>query len=99
MEKMTKRLGDDHIRARKLTDGLKMISGIVLDAGTPYSNMIYFNLADHIQFDEKVVIQKMLKFGILVDWDKPRRFRLVTHYWVDDGAVEKTIKAFESVLG
>ena len=99
LETMTKRLGDDHKRARILADGLKMIPGIVLDAGTPYSNMIYFNLADHVQFDEKVVVEKMLKFGVLVDWDRPRRFRLVTHYWVDDNAVEKTIQAFKSTLG
>lgn len=98
LEKMTKRLADDHIRARKLADGLRKMSGIALDTGTPYSNMIYFNLADHILFDEKVLVEKIAKQGVLIDWDGPRRIRLVTHYWLDDDAVEKTIKAFESVL-
>ena len=99
MEKMTRRLGEDHQRAKKLADGLKDIKGIILDEETPHTNMIYFNLADHVPFDEKVVCEKISKYGVLVDWASPRRFRLVTHYWVDDRAVGKTIEAFSEVLG
>lgn len=99
MERMTKRLDEDHQRAKKLGDGLKNISGIVLDDSTPHTNMIYFNLADHVPFDEKVVCEKISKYGVLVDWASPRRFRLVTHYWVDDQSVGKAIEAFSKVLG
>ena len=99
MERMTKRLGDDHARAKRLASGLRNISGIVLDEDTPYTNMVYFNLAEHVSFDERAVCEKMSKYGILVDWAGPRRFRLVTHYWVDDQAVRKTIEAFRVVLG
>jgi len=99
LERMTKRLADDHIRAKQLADGLRKVRGIVLDDGTPYTNMVYFNLADHVPFDEKAVCEKMSTHGLLVDWADKRRFRLVTHYWVDDHAVEKTIQAFKEVLG
>ena len=99
MEQMTKRLGDDHARAKRMANGLRNISGIVLDEDTPHTNMIYFNLAEHISFDEKAVCEKMSKYGVLIDWASPRRFRLVTHYWVDDQAVGKTIEAFRAVLG
>ena len=99
LEKITKRLGDDHVRARKLAEGLENINGIILDEDMPHTNMIYFNLAPRIPFDEKVLCEKMLKHGVMIDWASPRRIRLVTHYWVDDSGVEKTIKAFESVLG
>jgi threonine aldolase len=99
LEKMTKRLGEDHIRARKITDGLRNVKGIVLDAGTPQTNMIYFDLAKEVPFDENAVCEKMSKLGVLVDWAGPRRFRLVTHYWIDDAAVEKTAEAFCQVLG
>jgi hypothetical protein len=27
-----------------------------------------------------------------------RRFRLVTHYWIDDAAVEKALQAFQEVV-
>jgi threonine aldolase len=99
MERMTKRLGEDHERARRLADGLRNINGIVLDQDTPYTNMVYFNLAGHISVDEKTVCDQISKYGVLVDWAGPRRFRLVTHYWVDDAAVRKTIEAFHAVLG
>jgi threonine aldolase len=99
MERMTKRLGDDHERAKRLADGLRNIRGILVDEDTPHTNMIYFNLADYVSFDEKMICAKMSKHGVLVDWASPRRFRLVTHYWVDDQSVEKTIKAFNEVLG
>ena len=99
MERMTKRLVDDHARAKRLASGLRNISGIVLDEDTPYTNMVYFNLAEHVSFDEKALCEKISEFGVLVDWASPRRFRLVTHYWVDDQAVGKTIEAFRAVLG
>ena len=98
LETMTKRLGEDHARAKKLFERLKQVQGLVFDADPPSTNMVYFNLADHIPFDEKVVCEKMLKFGVLVDWASQRRIRLVTHYWVDDEAVEKTVNAFRAVL-
>jgi threonine aldolase len=99
LEKMTKRLGEDHQRAKRLANGLSDIKGIILDEDTPHTNMIYFNLADHVPFDEKVVCEQISKYGVLVDWASPRRFRLVTHYWIDDHAVTKTIEAFREVLG
>ena len=98
LEKMTKRLGDDHFRAKKLADGLRQVNGIVLDAGSPYTNMIYFNLADHVKDDAQMVAEKMKGYGVLLDADSSRRFRLVTHYWIDDESVEKAVHAFKQVL-
>jgi len=98
LEKMTKRLTDDHLRARKLADGLKQVQGVVLDPGSPYTNMIYFNLADHISENAQQVTEKMKSHGVLLDPDGSRRFRLVTHYWIDDEAVEKVVHAFSQVL-
>lgn len=99
LETMTKRLGEDHARAKKMADGLKQVEGLVLDAGTPSTNMIYFDLADRIPFDERELCEKMLKFGVLMDWASARRIRLVTHVGVDDSAVEKTVNAFRAVFG
>jgi len=98
LEKMTRRLGDDHMRAKKLAAGLKDVKGIVLDGDAPATNMVYFNLANDVPFDEKALCQKMLTYSILIDWDGPRRIRLVTHYWVDDNAVTKTVAALTELL-
>jgi len=98
LEMMTKRLGDDHMRAQTLADGLRQIEGIVVDEGSPYTNMIYFNLADGLKITAKQIGEKMKESGVLVDVDHPRRFRLVTHYWIDDEGVEKSVSAFKKVL-
>jgi len=98
LEKMSTRLGQDHARARKLFEGLKQVNGLILDAGTSSTNMVYFNLTDKVKLSVDEIIAEMKKRGVLVDWAAPRRFRLVTHYWVDDAGVEKTLKAFGEIL-
>lgn len=94
LERMTGRLAEDHARARKLADGLRQIKGLVVDANSPYSNMVYLNLDSAVQSDAYGVTQKMKDLGVLVDPENARRFRLVTHYAIDESAVEKTIAAF-----
>ncbi len=98
LEKMTGRLGQDHARARKLAAGLKQVKGLVLDAESLSTNMVYFNLEDEVQLSVNQIVDEMKKRDVLVDWAGHRRFRLVTHYWVDDEGVEKTIEAFAKVL-
>jgi threonine aldolase len=98
LEKMVNRLNEDHVRARKLADGLRQINGVVVDEGSPYSNMVYLNLSADAKIDSTYVCEKARDRGILLDADSSRRFRLVTHYWIDDNAVEKTISAFQEIL-
>jgi threonine aldolase len=97
LEKMTGRLKQDHARAKILFEGLKQVPGLRLEA-QPSSNMVYFDLEDQIKLTENQIIAEMKKHGVLVDWSAPRQFRLVTHYWVDDAGVEKTVNAFRKVL-
>jgi threonine aldolase len=98
LERMTRRLGEDHARARKLSDGLKQVAGLVLDPGSASTNMVYFDLKDEVKLSVDQIVDEMRKRGILVDWAGPRRFRLVTHFWVDDAGVEKTVRAFSEIL-
>jgi threonine aldolase len=98
LELMTKRLDEDHARAKRLADGLRQVPGLVVDQNSPYTNMVYLNLSDEVQTDTQRITQKMRDFGVLVDPENVRRFRLVTHYWIDDLAVDKTIKAFQEAL-
>jgi len=98
LEKMTKRLGQDHVRAKNLADGLRQIEGLVVDANSPYTNMVYLNLSADAPLNAHQITQRMRDLGVLVDPENPGRFRLVTHYWIDDPAVEKTILAFKRSL-
>jgi threonine aldolase len=98
LEKMTKRLGEDHARAKKLAEGLRQVKGLVVDAGSPYTNMVYLNLSEDIHLGAQQITRRMKEHGVLVDPENARRFRLVTHYWIDDEAVEKTVSAFAKSL-
>jgi len=95
---MTKRLDDDHIRAKNLADGLRHVNGLVVDQNSPYTNMVYLNLAEQVHTNTEQITQKMKDQGVLVDPENSRRFRLVTHYLVDDQAVERVVAGFQKVL-
>ncbi len=98
LEQMTKRLADDHIRARKLADGLRNVKGVLVDEGSPYSNMVYLNLVSDVKVDAAKIIDIASKQNVLLDCENARRFRLVTHYWVDDKAVDKVIQVFKTAM-
>jgi threonine aldolase len=95
---MTLRLGEDHKHAKQLADGLRTIPGMMVDEDSPKTNMVYFNLGDNLEITSQQIGERMKDAGILVDAYHPHRFRLVTHYWVDDNAVEKSISAFRKAL-
>lgn len=97
LETMIDRLTEDHVRARNLVRGLSNLPWLVMDEGTPYTNMIFMSLADSFSMDARQVASEMAKHGVKVGVVGKRRFRLVTHYWIDDPAVDKTILAFQEV--
>ncbi len=98
LETMVDRLSEDHARAGILTDGLRKIPGILLDPGTPATNMIFFTLADSVRLSTAQIETKLEERGILAHSSGPRRFRLVTHFGIDDHGVEQTIAAFQELL-
>lgn len=98
LETMVDRLSEDHDRARFLAEGLANIPGLILDPGTPYTNMVFMNLSEGVPFDARETARLLTEHGVKVGVAGPRRFRLVTHYWIDDTGVEAAISAFEQVL-
>jgi hypothetical protein len=44
------------------------------------------------------VATRLAELGIRVGVTGPYRFRLVTHYWIDDAAVERAVSAFAQVM-
>lgn len=98
LESMVERLAEDHARARRLAERLAQIPGIVLDAGTPQTNMIFIGLADEVPLSAEQTAQRLAELGVKVGVVAERRFRLVLHYWIDDAAVEQASAAFEQVL-
>ena len=98
LETMVERLEEDHAAARQLTDGLRTVPGIELDPHTPQTNMVYFHLAPGVKLCTAQVTEAIRTRGILLDWENPRRFRLVTHYWITAADIEKAVAAFREEL-
>jgi len=98
LEKMLDRLAEDHLRARRLADGLRSVPGLALDAGTPATNMVFLSLADSLPTNAAEVASNLKERGVLVGAVTERRFRLVSHYWIEDLGVEQAIGAFREVL-
>ena len=99
LEQMVDRLGEDHVRARRLADGLQQVPGVQLDPGKPATNMVFLSLAADVKCTTDEFIEKLKGHGVLIGATGERQYRLVTHYWIDDAGVDETVEAFRSVLG
>jgi threonine aldolase len=98
LEQMPERLSEDHSRAKALAAGLAAVPGLKLDRDVPPTNMVFLHLADAVSMDANAVISRLLEKKIKVGRVGARGFRLVTHYWIDDEAVERTLAAFHDIL-
>jgi threonine aldolase len=98
LEKMTGRLVEDHLRAKKLADGLRQITGLALDPGTPATNMVFLSLTAQVKGATDEFIERLKERGILIGATSERAYRLVTHYWIDDEGVEKAVEAFKGAV-
>jgi threonine aldolase len=98
LEKMTGRLAEDHARARQLAAGLQDLKALTLDPASPPTNMVFATLADGYPGTPAEVVSRLKEYGVKISLAGPRRFRMVTHYWVDDAGVQKAIQAFHAAL-
>jgi threonine aldolase len=98
LETMVERLDEDHLHARLLAHGLSGIPGLTLDPGSPFTNMVFLSLDDEVPLDGSQVAAALSERNVRVGVVAPRRFRLVTHYWIKDDGVKRAIEAFTEVL-
>jgi threonine aldolase len=99
LDKMAGRLGEDHARAKNLADGLRQVPGLQLDQGTPATNMVFLSLRPEVHYTTDELIEKLKERGVLIGATGERKYRLVTHYWIEDAGVEETVEAFRRVVG
>ena len=98
LETMIDRLSEDHARARRLAEGLCAVPGLQLELGMPATNMVFVKLAEKVSLSAEPILHALEERGVLVGPTSDRGFRLVTHYWVDDGGIQKAVQAFREVL-
>ena len=96
LEQMADRVGEDHIRAKRLAEGLAEIPGV--EVSPVMSNILYFRLAQDVSKMSDEVVAELAERGVRVMGRLDGRFRLVTHYWISDEDVETTIEAVRAVI-
>jgi threonine aldolase len=99
LEQMVDRLAEDHQRARRLAQGLSQVPGLVLDSPVPPTNMVFATLAPQVALSAAEAAARLREHSVRVGVTAERRFRMVTHYWIDDEAVDQAVEAFKLVLG
>jgi threonine aldolase len=98
LETMVDRLEQDHIRAKRLAKGLSTIQGIDLDPGTPHTNMVFLSLGEGVTLPAPEAAIQLKEAGVKVGVVGARRFRLVTHVWIEDKDIDRAVQVFREVL-
>jgi threonine aldolase len=60
--------------------------------------MVFATLKEDVMLDSSQLAQRMLEYRVRIGLVSKRRFRLVTHYWVDDAGVDQALQAFRRVF-
>jgi len=94
LENMVDRLKQDHDRARRLAEALQALPAISIEQNPPSTNMFYMNLDPEAGFSTRDLIERLEMDGVKLTARDGYRMRLVTHYWIDDDAIERTIDGF-----
>jgi threonine aldolase len=98
LETMVDRLPEDHRRARLLAEALDRIDGIEVETKEPPTNMVYMRLVSPHEQSAKEFVDGLARNGIRINPPRSGRIRLVTHCWIDDAAIQKTIETIDAVL-
>lgn len=99
LDQQVKLLAADHVRARRLAEGLAGIPGIQFEMGMPQTNMVFPSLTAEVKLSAAEIARKLAAENIRIGVVGERKFRMVTHYWISDEGVERTITAMSWALG
>ncbi len=99
LKDMTKRLDVDHKHAKRLANGLSNIPYINIDPSKVDTNLVFFNLKDNAPLNETEITHRLKnEFDILMGGTYGSGFRAVTHYWITEEKVDKTLSALKTIL-
>jgi len=96
---MTKRLGEDHARARRLAEAISSLKGVRINPAEVETNIIIFDF-DHPRYSIFDLLAELEKNGIrALAVPGGSGIRMVTHKDVGDDDVDAAIAAFRKILG
>ncbi len=96
LEKMTKRLREDHETALYLAELLDKIPELEVYKSDVHINMVFFRIKKDM--DPNNITDGFKKHGILVNPPENGIMRLVTHYYIGKDQIDKTIDVFKKLI-
>jgi len=97
IEKMSKRLGEDHEKAMILARGLNSLDGVSVDIDKVQTNLIMVDFGaaglNGIQ-----VAEKLKSNGILINGSPSPVVRFAVHYYITEEDVKRTVQTVKMVL-
>lgn len=96
LEKMTKRLHEDHANAKLLAEALAQMEGVSIDPDTVETNILIFRVTGGLSAAD--VVARLKAHGILASTVAANAIRLVTHHDVSRAACVKAAEALTEVL-
>jgi threonine aldolase len=97
LEQMVDRLADDHRRAKTLAAGLVGVPGITVENANPPTNHVFIQVSPELSTAPKL-LEALEKNGLLGLEETPTRVRFLTHYWIDDAAIQRAIEVFRQTV-
>jgi threonine aldolase len=96
LNEMSLRLGEDHVRAKRLAKGIEGLPGITLDAESIETNIVIFGF-DHPKLSIPGFLAELKERGVLA-LALAVGIRFVTHKDVGDEDVDRAIGVFREIL-
>ena len=96
LTRMVDRLAEDHVNARRLMHGIGEIPGLV--AEPVHTNIVYFKFAPEVKMSEREFVQALEQHNVRLLPSGKRRFRAVTHGWIDAPDIEIALEVMREVM-
>ena len=96
LETMIDRLPEDHVRARRLAEGLAGIDGVSIDPAIVQTNILVFRVDPAL--DQVAVVERLKAGGLLVSNYGDVGLRMVTHNDIGDADVERALEIVSATV-
>ena len=97
IEKMPKRVGEDHENARYFAQKLAALPDVTVDMDAVQISMVFFAI-DRPGFDHQNFPAAMREKGILINGIEDGKYRFVTHYWVGKKEIDQVVDTLAQLL-
>ena len=97
LEEMVDRLAEDHLRARKLAEGLAAIPGIAIDPDRVRTNIVYFDVSKP-GLSAAELLRRLEREGIRMLATGARTIRAVTHYEVTAADIDQALSMLAKLM-